>query len=137
MGTPGLQRARCCDLGSVGKEVRFVPAIEERTCLTIGPATIRMKKFRKRRRKCRKTPASQIHIPETVVGDTVPTAHDVQPGPAAPAASLAGETDVLGHDMGDVKPIEVEKSSVAVETSEEGSSAVPKAAGERRTACRR
>lgn len=74
-------------------------------------------------------PYSQIH--ETVVGDTVPTAHDVQPGPAAPAASLAGEMDVLGHDMGDVKPIEVEKSSVAVETSEEGSSAVPKAAGEK------
>ena len=43
----------------------------------------------------------------------------------------AGETDVLGHDMGDVKPIEVEKSSVAVETSEEGNSAVPKAAGEK------
>lgn len=74
-------------------------------------------------------PYSQIH--ETVVGDTVPTAHDVQPGPAAPAASLAGETDVLGHDMGDLKPIEVEKSSVAVEISEEGSSAVPKAAGEK------
>lgn len=74
-------------------------------------------------------PYSQIH--ETVVGDTVPTAHDIQPGPAAPAASLAGETDVLGHDMGDLKPIEVEKSSVAVETSEEGSSAVPKAAGEK------
>lgn len=74
-------------------------------------------------------PYSQIH--ETVVGDTVPTAHDVQPGPAAPAASLAGETDVLGHDMGDLKPIEVEKSSVAVKTSEEGSSAVPKAAGEK------
>lgn len=74
-------------------------------------------------------PYSQIH--ETVVGDTVPTAHDVQPGPAAPAASLAGETDVLDHDMGDLKPIEVEKSSVAVETSEEGSSAVPKAAGEK------
>lgn len=74
-------------------------------------------------------PYSQIH--ETVVGDTVPTAHDVQPGPAAPAASLAGETDVLGHDMGDLKPIEVEKSGVAVETSEEGSSAVPKAAGEK------
>lgn len=67
----------------------------------------------------------QIH--ETVVGDTVPTAHDVQPGPAA---SLAGETDVLRHDMDDLKPIEIEKSSVAVETSEEGSSAVPKAAGE-------
>lgn len=74
-------------------------------------------------------PYSQIH--ETVVGDTVPTAHDVQPGPAAPTASLAGETDVLGHDMDDLKPIEVEKSSVAVETSEEGSSAVPKAAGEK------
>lgn len=74
-------------------------------------------------------PYSQIH--ETVVGNTVPTAHDVQPGPAAPAASLAGETDVLGHDMDDLKPIEVEKSSVAVETSEEGSSAVPKAAGEK------
>lgn len=74
-------------------------------------------------------PYSQIH--ETVVGDTVPTAHDVQPGPAAPAASLAGEMDVLGHDMDDLKPIEVEKSSVAVETSEEGSSAVPKAAGEK------
>lgn len=74
-------------------------------------------------------PYSQIH--ETVVGDTVPTAHDVQPGPAAPAASLAGETNVLGHDMDDLKPIEVEKSSVAVETSEEGSSAVPKAAGEK------
>lgn len=74
-------------------------------------------------------PYSQIH--ETVVGDTVPTAHDVQPGPAAPAASLAGETDVLGHDMDDLKPIEVEKSSVAVETREEGSSAVPKAAGEK------
>ena len=74
-------------------------------------------------------PYSQIH--ETVVGDTVPTAHDVQPGPAAPAASLAGETDVLVHDMDDLKPIEVEKSSVAVETSEEGSSAVPKAAGEK------
>ena len=74
-------------------------------------------------------PYSQIH--ETVVGDTVPTAHDVQPGPAAPAASLAGDTDVLGHDMDDLKPIEVEKSSVAVETSEEGSSAVPKAAGEK------
>ena len=74
-------------------------------------------------------PYSQIH--ETVVGVTVPTAHDVQPGPAAPAASLAGETDVLGHDMDDLKPIEVEKSSVAVETSEEGSSAVPKAAGEK------
>ena len=74
-------------------------------------------------------PYSQIH--ETVVGDTVPTAHDVQPGPAAPAASLAGETDVLGQDMDDLKPIEVEKSSVAVETSEEGSSAVPKAAGEK------
>lgn len=74
-------------------------------------------------------PYSQIH--ETVVGDTVPTAHDVQPGPAASAASLAGETDVLGHDMDDLKPIEVEKSSVAVETSEEGSSAVPKAAGEK------
>lgn len=74
-------------------------------------------------------PYSQIH--ETVVGDTVPTSHDVQPGPAAPAASLAGETDVLGHDMDDLKPIEVEKSSVAVETSEEGSSAVPKAAGEK------
>lgn len=74
-------------------------------------------------------PYSQIH--ETVVGDTVPTAHDVQPGPAAPAASLAGETDVLDHDMDDLKPIEVEKSSVAVETSEEGSSAVPKAAGEK------
>lgn len=74
-------------------------------------------------------PYSQIH--ETVVGDTVPTAHDVQPGPAAPSASLAGETDVLGHDMDDLKPIEVEKSSVAVETSEEGSSAVPKAAGEK------
>ena len=74
-------------------------------------------------------PYSQIH--ETVVGDTVPTAHDVQPGSAAPAASLAGETDVLGHDMDDLKPIEVEKSSVAVETSEEGSSAVPKAAGEK------
>lgn len=74
-------------------------------------------------------PYSQIH--ETVVGDTVPTAHDVQPGPAAPAASLAGETDVLDHDMGDLKPIEVEKSGVAVETSEEGSSAVPKAAGEK------
>lgn len=74
-------------------------------------------------------PYSQIH--ETVVGDAVPTAHDVQPGPAAPAASLAGETDVLGHDMDDLKPIEVEKSSVAVETSEEGSSAVPKAAGEK------
>lgn len=74
-------------------------------------------------------PYSQIH--ETVVGDTVPTAHDVQPGPAAPAASLAGETDVLGHDMDDLKPIEVEKSSVAVETSEEGSSAVPKATGEK------
>jgi S-DNA-T family DNA segregation ATPase FtsK/SpoIIIE len=74
-------------------------------------------------------PYSQIH--ETVVGDTVPTAHDVQPGPAAPAASLAGETDVLGHDMDDLKPIEVERSSVAVETSEEGSSAVPKAAGEK------
>lgn len=74
-------------------------------------------------------PYSQIH--ETVVGDTVPTAHDVQPGPVAPAASLAGETDVLGHDMDDLKPIEVEKSSVAVETSEEGSSAVPKAAGEK------
>jgi len=71
-------------------------------------------------------PYSQIH--ETVVGDTMPTAHDVQPGPAA---SLAGETDVLGHDMDDLKPIEVEKSSVAVETSEEGSSAVPKAAGEK------
>lgn len=71
-------------------------------------------------------PYSQIH--ETVVGDTVPTAHDVQPGPAA---SLVGETDVLGHDMDDLKPIEVEKSSVAVETSEEGSSAVPKAAGEK------
>lgn len=71
-------------------------------------------------------PYSQIH--ETVVGDTVPTAHDVQPGPAA---SLAGETDVLGHDMDDLKPIEVERSSVAVETSEEGSSAVPKAAGEK------
>lgn len=70
-------------------------------------------------------PYSQIH--ETVVGDTVPTAHDVQPGPAAPA----GETDVLGHDMDNLKPIEVEKSSVAVETSEEGSSAVPKAAGEK------
>lgn len=74
-------------------------------------------------------PYSQIH--ETVVGDTVPTAHDVQLGPAAPAASLAGETDVLGHDMDDLKPIEVERSSVAVETSEEGSSAVPKAAGEK------
>lgn len=74
-------------------------------------------------------PYSQIH--ETVVGDTVPTAHDVQPGPAAPTASLAGETDVLGHDMDDLKPIEVEKSSVAVEISEEGSSAVPKAAGEK------
>ena len=74
-------------------------------------------------------PYSQIH--ETVVGDTVPTAHDVLPGPAAPAASLAGETDVLGHDMDDLKPIEVERSSVAVETSEEGSSAVPKAAGEK------
>ncbi len=61
----------------------------------------------------------QIH--ETVVGDTVPTAHDVQPGPAA---SLAGETDVLRHDMDDLKPIEIEKSSVAVETSEEGSSAI-------------
>ena len=74
-------------------------------------------------------PYSQIH--ETVGGDTVPTAHDVQLGPAAPAASLAGETDVLGHDMDDLKPIEVERSSVAVETSEEGSSAVPKAAGEK------
>lgn len=74
-------------------------------------------------------PYSQIH--ETVVGDTVPTAHDVQPGPVAPASSLAGETDVLGHDMDDLKPIEVERSSVAVETSEEGSSAVPKAAGEK------
>ncbi|WP_298586974.1 DNA translocase FtsK [uncultured Megasphaera sp.] len=74
-------------------------------------------------------PYSQIH--ETVVGDTVPTAHDVQPGPAAPAPSLAEETDVLRHDMDDLKPIEVEKSSVAVETSEEGSSAVPKAAGEK------
>lgn len=74
-------------------------------------------------------PYSQIH--ETVVGDTVSTAHDVQPGPAGPAASLAGETDVLSHDMDDLKPIEVEKSSVAVETSEEGSSAVPKAAGEK------
>ena len=33
--------------------------------------------------------------------------------------------------MDNLKPIEVEKSSVAVETSEEGSSAVPKAAGEK------
>lgn len=72
-------------------------------------------------------PYSQIH--ETVVGDTTPTAHDVQPGPEAKA--LAGETDVLRHDMDDLKPIEVEKSSVAVETSEEGSSAVPKAVGEK------
>lgn len=70
---------------------------------------------------------SQIH--ETVVGDTTPTAHDVQPGPEAKA--LAGETDVLRHDMDDLKPIEVEASTVAVDTSEEGSSAVPKAAGEK------
>ncbi len=71
---------------------------------------------------------SQIH--ETIVGDTAPTAHDVQPaGPVK--APLARETDVLRHDMDDLKPIEVEKSSVAVDTSEEGSSAVPKAAGEK------
>lgn len=71
---------------------------------------------------------SQIH--ETIVGDTEPTAHDVQP--AAPVKTpLAQETDVLRHDMDDLKPIEVEKSSVAVDTSEEGSSAVPKAAGEK------
>uniref|UniRef100_UPI004025712F DNA translocase FtsK 4TM domain-containing protein n=1 Tax=Megasphaera sp. TaxID=2023260 RepID=UPI004025712F len=74
-------------------------------------------------------PYSQIH--ETVVGDTVPTAHDVQPGPAAPAASLAGETDVLGHDMGAGRPLDVDTRSVAVGTSEAGGSAGPHAAGEK------
>lgn len=69
---------------------------------------------------------SQIH--ETVVSDTEPTAHDVQP---VNTPSLAEERDVLRRDMDDIKPIEVEQSSVAVELSEEGSSAVPKA--ERKT----
>ena len=67
---------------------------------------------------------SQIH--ENVVSDTEPTAHDVQP---VNTPSLAEERDVLRHDMDDIKPIEVEQSSVAVEISEEGSSAVPKAEG--------
>ncbi len=73
----------------------------------------------------------QIH--ETVVGDTQPTAHDVQPSAereTQAAPNLAEETDVLRHDMDDLKPIEVEESSVAVDTSDKGSSAVPKAAGE-------
>ena len=69
---------------------------------------------------------SQIH--ETVVSDAEPTAHDVQP---VKAPSLAEERDVLSHDMDDIKPIEVEQSSVAVELSDEGSSAVPKAEGKK------
>ena len=69
---------------------------------------------------------SQIH--ETVVSDAEPTAHDVQP---TKAPSLAEERDVLRHDMDDIKPIEVEQSSVAVELSDEGSSAVPKAEGQK------
>ena len=69
---------------------------------------------------------SQIH--ETVVSDAEPTAHDVQP---TKAPSLAEERDVLSHDMDDIKPIEVEQSSVAVELSDEGSSAVPKAEGKK------
>ena len=69
---------------------------------------------------------SQIH--ETVVSDAEPTAHDVQP---TKAPSLAEEQDVLSHDMDDIKPIEVEQSSVAVELSDEGSSAVPKAEGKK------
>ena len=49
---------------------------------------------------------SQIH--ETIVGDTEPTAHDVQL--AAPVKTpLAQETDVLRHDMDDLKPIEVKE----------------------------
>ena len=69
---------------------------------------------------------SQIH--ETVVSDAEPTAHDVQP---TKAPSLAEERDVLSHDMDDIKPIEGEQSSVAVELSDEGSSAVPKAEGKK------
>ena len=69
---------------------------------------------------------SQIH--ETVVSDSEPTAHDVQP---TSTPSLAEEHDVLSHDMDDIKPIEVEQSSVAVEISDEGSSAVPKAEGKK------
>ena len=69
---------------------------------------------------------TQIH--ETVVSDAEPTAHDVQP---KEAPSLAEERDVLRHDMDDIKPIEVEQSSVAVELSDEGSSAVPKAEGQK------
>ena len=61
---------------------------------------------------------TQIH--ETVVSDAEPTAHDVQP---KEAPSLAEERDVLRHDMDDIKPIEVEQSSVAVELSDEA--AVP------------
>lgn len=68
------------------------------------------------------TDYSQIH--ETVVSDAEPTAHDVQP---VSTPSLAEERDVLRHDMDDIKPIEVEQSTVAVDLSEEGSSAVPKA----------
>ncbi|WP_296827668.1 DNA translocase FtsK [uncultured Megasphaera sp.] len=68
------------------------------------------------------TDYSQIH--ETVVSDAEPTAHDVQP---VSTSSLAEERDVLRHDMDDIKPIEVEQSTVAVDLSEEGSSAVPKA----------
>lgn len=63
-------------------------------------------------------------IQETIAADTQPTAHDVQP-------KAVPQTDVLKQDMQDLKPIEVEKSSVAADVSDEGSSAVPKAIGEK------
>lgn len=63
-------------------------------------------------------------LKETAVHEGLPSAHDVQPKPGQ-------QTDVLQQELAEIKPIEVEKNTVAADVSEEGSSAVPKAAGKR------
>ncbi len=49
---------------------------------------------------------------------------------AAGAVSLAEQQDVMNEELADLKPVEIEKTSTAVEVGKTGMSAVPKAQGE-------
>lgn len=60
MERPASTIADARDLGNGVEEVRFDASPIEEDVPTIGPVMIRMKKFRKRRRKCRKTPGLTV-----------------------------------------------------------------------------
>lgn len=51
--------------------------------------------------------------------------------PVAPVQADAGQTDVLDEEMADIKPVEIEQTATAADIGPVGSSAVPKAQGER------